>query len=184
MSVSMSLFGKFMGHRTVDTYRLIFSPDEFEAYFKFAIARNPWDRLLSAFLFMKSGGRTDTDREWAARNLGAYGDFDSFVKGWVKRENIRKYIHFRPQADFICGMNSSPAVDFIGRFENLEEDYAAISRRLGLQNKLIHLNASRPGRKDYRQYYTNETAAIVSEIYAQDIQLLGYSLTIAAVSFV
>jgi hypothetical protein len=180
MSVSVSLFGEFLGHRTLETYRLLFRPQEFESYFKFAIVRNPWDRLVSAFLFMKSGGRTAEDREWAARNLAAYTDFESFVKGWVSIKNIRRYLHFHPQVDFICSRNGKSGLNFTGRYESLEEDYALIRNRLGIKADLLKLNVNRSGSGDYMKYYTAETMHIVGNVYAEDVRLLGYSFDSSA----
>jgi hypothetical protein len=175
MSVAVSLFGEFRGHRTLETYRLMFRPREFNEYYKFAIVRNPWDRLVSAFLFMKKGGRTAEDREWAELNLAPFRDFESFVKEWVNKKNIGTYLHFHPQVDFICARNGLSGLDYVGHYENLKEDFACIRDRLGIKAELLKLNVNRSSNGDYTKYYTTETAQIVAEVYANDIELLGYS---------
>ncbi len=65
-------------------------------------------------------------------------------------------------------------IDFIGRFENLEEDFQYICEKIGLSNiKLPHENITR--HKHYTKYYNNETREIVAEIYAKDIKNFGYN---------
>src|SRR5690625_2614056 len=54
VSVAHSLFEiKTAYHVRVSKYQIIFSQDEYNQYFKFAFVRNPWDRLVSAYRFLK-----------------------------------------------------------------------------------------------------------------------------------
>ena len=79
-SVSRSLFGYMPYHRTAIDYRVIYGRKIFEKYFKFAFVRNPWDRLYSAFRYLKAGGWDEKDKVWAENNIAAYEDFTSFVR--------------------------------------------------------------------------------------------------------
>jgi len=63
-------------------------------------------------------------------------------------------------------------LDFIAHFETLFDDFQYIARMLGLQTSLQHLNASK--RKQYKDYYDQETAEIVAKLYRKDIELLDY----------
>ena len=175
-SISKSLFGNLAGgHATIRRYRLVFSPEEFRSYFKFTIVRNPWDRLVSAFFFLKKGGLGKRDREWAEANLSPYSDFDDFVKRWLKRKNVRLYEHFRPQRDFICAHGSDPLTDFVGYYENIEQDFSTICDRLGIKRELLTTNVNRDRRRAYMTYCSDETREIVAEVYREDISLLGYN---------
>lgn len=176
ISVVRSLFGDFScGHGNLKRYQIMFGPEEFNRYFKFTIVRNPYDRLVSAFHFMKKGGINAKDKRWAERNLAPYADFDAFVKGWVNRNNIWKGLHFRPQHSFICVRGNRPGLDFIGYFENLTSDFAHICQQLNIQSTLLETNRNPERARDYRSYYTEETRAIVARVYAEDIQMLGYA---------
>jgi hypothetical protein len=165
-------------HATIRQYSLVLSRNDFDTYFKFGFVRNPWDRLYSAFRFMKHGGTrtTESEREWVRQNLSEYSDFESFVTGWLPRVDLDRelyYHHLTPQYQFLCIQGSRPAVDFIGRFETLAADFEVIRRRLGLEVSLEHLNPStREG--DYRAAYTDEMKRIVARAYRTDIELFGY----------
>ncbi|HNQ03393.1 MAG TPA: sulfotransferase family 2 domain-containing protein [Thiobacillaceae bacterium] len=172
VSVSKKLFGCLGGgHAPIDDFAHVFSPAEFADYFKFTFVRNPWDRLLSAYMFLSNGGFNGDDEEWARDNLASYGNFTDFVRGWVNTKNIWTKQHFYPQSYFLK-TEGRLAVDFVGRFENINEDFARIARHLGVDAHLEHLNSS--GRKDYHDYYDEECREIVGRVYREDIELFDY----------
>lgn len=173
-SVSDALFGKFTGHFFLRQYQLIYSTQEYADYYKFTFVRNPWDRVVSAYEFLKAGGLNNKDRMWAEQNLSSYEDFNSFCLGWLNRENARTSQFFHPQYEFIClGNCRTPGVDFVGYFENLRADFDHVSRRLGLSASLPHVNRSKR-KVDFREYYTPVTRQIVADVYREDIEILGY----------
>jgi len=86
-----------------------------------------------------------------------------------KLENI---IHLIPQVDFIYH-NGENVMDFTGRFENIDSDWEHICGILSISDKLPKLNQTID--TDYRQYYTDTTKSIVEELYAKDLELLGYT---------
>jgi hypothetical protein len=173
-SVNTALFGRTTGgHRTVLEYRQIFRKSTFDKYFKFAFVRNPWDWLVSTYFYCKQGGRNRCHR-WAEEHLREYDTFESFVYGWFERGNERS-LHkiFLPQHHYLCDENGTLAVDFLGLFENFEEDFAHVQRSLGgIGSKLNHRNAGK--HRSYQDYYTNETREIVAQAYKTDIELFGY----------
>src|ERR1051325_1655578 len=131
IAVCQSLFGvPSCGHKTLRLFQIMYTPEEFPIYFKFTVLRSPWDRLVSAYSFLKDGGINEQNRRWAQTNLARYENFETFVRGWVNPKNIRSSHHFTPQCDFICLEKNRPAVDFIARHERLAEDFAIICERL------------------------------------------------------
>lgn len=172
VSVSRKLFGCLGGgHAPLADYAGVFSPHEFNTYFKFTIVRNPWDRLLSAFVFLKKGGFNQEDARWSSKHLSSYSDFNTFVKGWVNRKSVWTKQHFYPQSYFV-ELNGKINVDYVGRFENINEDFAVVARRLGIEGELDHLNGT--GKKNYRDYYDKESGEIVADVYRDDIALFDY----------
>lgn len=159
------------GHIRWDEYRAI-DKKRYDLYFKFAFVRNPWDRLVSAYFYLKAGGRNSSDKEWSERVLSKYDSFESFVLGWLTAENIKTWNHFVPQTDFIYDKNDKLMIDFLGKFENLVNDFNFISDRIGVNRELENINKSERG--DYREYYNDKTKEKVRMVYERDISLLGY----------
>lgn len=169
-SIVQSLFGGHSpGHRTAKQYQLAFTKQEFDQYFKFTFVRNPWDRFISAFHFLKQGGMNLKDALWAERLHEVY--FDEFVEDYLDPDLLNQ-VHFRPQSYFICGFRGKPVVDFTGRFEHFDEDFASVADRLGLDNKPLHVNTSR--HNYYRDYYTDKLQKKVAAYYDEDITLFRY----------
>lgn len=174
VSVNKTLFGDLAGgHTTLDEYTNIFEPKNLINYFKFTIVRNPWDRLVSAYFFLKNGGFGEKDRTWFKQELKEFSNFESFVKNWVNRDNIWKWHHFRPQYHYMLEKRGKANLDFVAFLENIDEDFVYIANRIGKNCVLPNSNKSR--HNSYMEYYNKELADIVAEVYAEDIEMLGYN---------
>lgn len=171
-SISKGLFGYLPYHYTAIDYRVIYGRRTFRNYFKFCCVRNPWDRVYSAFRYLKAGGWDESDRVWAESNLAEYDEFGPFVKQWLTPVNIRTHLHFHPQYHFICDAKGAILVDDLIYFETLNDDFTRIAKRLHIDAELGHHNAN-PG-INYIDAYDSELRNIVADIYARDIELLGY----------
>src|SRR5262249_28630742 len=150
-SVAKSLFGELPYHYTAWEYRVIFGRSDFNSYFKFAFVRNPWDRLYSAYSYLKDGGWNENDRIWAAENLAEISDFNVFVNEWLTPERLDAHIHFWPQSRFICDGAGRPLIDYLGYFEMIENDFNHVAKRMQVPATLEHVNASK--RNDYQSAY-------------------------------
>ena len=118
VSVAKALFGNMAGgHANLSKYHQVFGDKMFRRYFKFTFIRNPWDRLFSAYSYLKKGGLTEMDRRWAEENLAKFASFDEFVREWVNPQNILTFLHFVPQVFFLNLHGArSVGVDFVGFF--------------------------------------------------------------------
>jgi hypothetical protein len=173
-SISLTLFKNFSGsHTTLTEYIYFLGPKRVASYFKFAIVRNPWDKLVSAYHYLKAGGWDGEDRDWFNSELGRFKDFDEFVRVWLNKENIWKRVYLQPQYHFVIENHRKIQMDFIGLFENLEDDFLHITNRLGIETALAKTNKSK--HKDYKEYYDDVTRKIVADVYDTDIKLFGYS---------
>lgn len=156
-----------------------YNPERFAACKKAAFVRNPWSRLSSAFNYLHSaiGLNASADVRWATRHLSEYKDFEQFVLA-LEREKIRNdilsYIHFRPQFAWLQNPDGDQFdMDFIGRFENLEND---VDRLSCLLNKSLTLNHLRkPQRQHQPVAWSDQMVAIVGRIYAQDVAQFDYA---------
>ena len=109
------------------------------------------------------------------KNLSDFQDFSSFIREGLKQDHILDWPHFRPQVEFLKGQNGKIELDFIGRFENIENDFRIVRDHLGIQQELAHINKTQTKREPYRTYYSEELRDIVAQVYAEDIQTFGYS---------
>jgi hypothetical protein len=178
VSVCKSLYGNLAGgHYTARQYQRVFSKIDFDAYYKFTFVRNPWDRLFSAYTFLKAGGFNDCDADWYQANLSHLNSFEDFVMNWLSRRNILSYLHFKPQISFLqLYPHSKPVTDFIGYFENLNDDFLHVAQRVNPRGQLSHLNkTNNETGASYLQHYSKEMIKKVGQVYNEDIKALGYS---------
>jgi len=170
-SVAVALFGTDSRHVPIAEY-IQANPRKARRYFKFTIVRNPYDRLVSSFHFLKQGGLHQWDRRWAEENLTEYPDFRTFVREWLTVENAASWAHFVPQYQFVTDSRGTVCMDFIGRYESLAADFAQVAARLGKDVSLPWENQGR--HEHYATYYDDETRRLVASVYAKDLELFGY----------
>jgi hypothetical protein len=171
-SVALSLFDALPYHYTAWQYRVIFGRNDFNRYFKFTFVRNPWDRLYSAYNYLKNGGWDDDDKLWAEQNWAGITTFDQFVLEWLTPERLSSHLHLQPQHYFLLDFRGRALVDYLGYFETINQDFAAIAKRVNTEAILAHTNASPRG--SYREAYSPQAQEKVANLYQRDIALFGY----------
>ncbi len=171
-SVAESLYGVLPSHYAAWQYRVIFGRRTFNKYFKFTFVRNPWDRLYSAYSFLKNGGWDENDRLWAEKQLTGIENFDQFVLEWLTPERLYSHIHFQPQHPFLFDEKGNLLVDFIGYYESLVSDFRYVADRVNPHAHLQHKNSS--PRKHYRDAYSAAAIERVAMLYEKDVELFGY----------
>jgi len=151
-------------------------------YFKFSFVRNPWDRVVSLYFYLKERKEFDSDidfKKWLSIK---------FNKPWLSRDistiirdfNLKRINGGRmgtpaelSQVGWLSDIDSNFCMDFVGRFENLQEDFNTICDKIGIpRQQLPHHNKSK--HKHYTEYYNDETREIVAEKHAKDIEYFGY----------
>lgn len=171
ISITEALFGcRGAGHIDVREARRIFGRLAFARYFKFTFVRNPYDRLVSAYTYLRDGAIAGRMSPFIRTYIEPYPEFRSFV-----RDGLRDVLfdqHFRPQSSWVCDREGL-RVDFVGRFERLSEDFATVAARLGIPASLGHRNRSRRER-EYRSYYEEDTRRLASDVYAEDLERFEY----------
>jgi chondroitin 4-sulfotransferase 11 len=142
----------------------------YDGYFKFAFVRNPWDRLVSCW-------SQKAIREGPiARRLSRRGtqDFRAFAEMVCATPDERANPHFRSQHVGLLSENGERLPDFLGRFETLEEDFALVASKIGVETELPHLTPSGQTHP-YRDLYDEELAERVGRRFRRDVELFGYS---------
>jgi chondroitin 4-sulfotransferase 11 len=136
-------------------------------YFKFAFVRNPWDRLVSWYaMCMRNPG----SNRFSAYVNAVAPTFDDFLTRATTGMGERTTWN---QLDYVSDADGRVIVDFIGRYERLDEDFAVVRERLHLPRQLPHLNHTPHG--EYRGYYSAASREIVAQRFARDIAHFGYA---------
>jgi hypothetical protein len=145
--------------------------EEIKKYYSFGFVRNPWDLVVSSFHWWLKSERP----RWVHRgmqNLLKEVNFDNFIRSDMKHY-LNQMDHKNYGQLFWLQSESGFEVDFIGRFENLQEDFNTVCDKIGIsKQQLPHANKSK--HKHYTEYYDDETKQIVAELYAKDIEYFGY----------
>jgi len=153
-------------HLLARQIRIEVGADTFDAYFKFTVVRNPWDKVISQYASMRQ--RPD---------LRAYIGLadDAPLAEYLARIAAFEHVQWMPQSWFIQDLSGTDMIDFIGRFETLEADMRHVFARIGINfMQLPHMNASRRER-EYRGYFSADTRSAVARMYAADIEHFRYT---------
>ena len=142
-------------------------------YFSFSFVRNPFDRLYSAYKFLKAGGMNHLDKLAFQTHLSVFEDFEDLILNGLNKKLIYQITHFIPQHEYLCDKSGSILVDFIGRFENLDKDILLLSKKLNKNIELNHHNYN--DKSDYKEVYTDEMIYKVNQIYRKDIDIFKYT---------
>lgn len=154
-------------HATVkQTQRAL--PREFAQYHKFAFVRNPWDWQVSMYHFLLK--EVENPRYQTVKDLGSFKNYLEWVVNEAKPfpKGATKL-----QKTMLIDKNGELAVDEIGRFETLAEDFQRIGAHLGIQVALPRRNYS--NHKDYRDYYDTHCKQLVAKHFEEDIDLFKYT---------
>jgi hypothetical protein len=123
-----------------------------EEYFKFSFVRDPWERVVSL---------------WKTRYYGLFGNLYDFLL-YYKPKSFEAASGFYNCVDVL-----DEKIDFIGRFENLQEDVKHVSDKIGISIQLPHKEKTK--KKHYSNYYDARTKSVVDHLYKRDIDHFGYS---------
>ena len=137
----------------------------YDGCFKFAFVRNTWDRLVSLYEFER------IRRHKRARRKASYRytvDFEMYIRHLCCVPNPSWPRYNNQQMAWL-----KHGVDFVGRFERIDEDWETLCGIIGMG----HIPLGRHnviGRPDYKEYYTKELRKIVAEHFADEITEFGF----------
>jgi len=158
--------------------------EKYKDYFKFCFVRNTWERLLSCWLSKIKTPDYDDGINWrqgVENNFWRYGDmfrsemsFDDFINSVSQISDEDADAHFRSQYTFIYDEEGNSIVDFIGRFENINNDFKKVCDIINCKNTaLAHLYNQR--HDHYRKYYNSYTAKSIAKRYEEDIDIFKFT---------
>ena len=142
-------------HMPAKMARRAVGPTVWRRYFKFAVERNPWDAVVSAYF-------------WTFRQREA-PPFDAWVQGQQVDNLAKNSQMYRIRGEI--------AVDRVLRYESLHDDISEVWADLdlpGTPDLPRAKSSARPREADYRSLYTPETRERVRSAFQRTIEDLGY----------
>ena len=127
------------------------SRKQYQKYFKFTIVRNPWGR---AYSWYKNVMRDEIHKKNLKINDNI--SLNEFIKMFKGKGMLR------PQTFWLYNFSGFMPFDYIGRFENLKNDFEEICKRIDVQKNVLP-HKIKGSDLDYRQYYDNESIDIVKK---------------------
>ncbi len=137
-----------------------------DEYTTFCFDRNPWAKCLSLYFYQLQywdryrkpfRPRQPTFRQW----FYPFGVWSKKLKPSFAQYSIGQEL----------------AVDYLGKYENLQEDFARVCQQIGLPDvRLPHRNKSKMRTtENYRGQYTSSMRRRVGRVFHREIELLDYS---------
>ncbi|WP_027238020.1 sulfotransferase family 2 domain-containing protein [Leisingera caerulea] len=157
--------GRLWKHSTLADIEGLVPQEKLRGLFAFTLVRNPWDRAVSYFHWLREQS------------------FDHPAVGLAQRQEFRAFVQ---HPDIISAFRASPASSYMRhadgteqcrlyiRLEHLQNDARPLFDHLGFELDLPRINES--GRqRDWRIYYDDAAAEAIAEACAQDIAQFEYS---------
>jgi hypothetical protein len=171
-AVTRSLYGLGgVGH-----YRAIDAQAQNPELYRFAVTRNPWERLLSSYKFAKTGGTKEVPLN-NSRNLVLQlpNTFDEFVLDWLIHQQPEE-LHsiFMPQYLFVSDSTGSLMVDDIFEMKNMSPLETELSKRVGREVNISRANATGSENSMLSAYSNIKVVEAVGRFYQRDIEMFGY----------
>lgn len=170
-------------HCTAQEFQRVLGEDKFKRLFKFTIVRNPWDRAVSQYSHLWSSMHENfpSFTEWVKIVYGevlpvAYSNHDKFITFKYGSNTVNGLLKpYMPQLDWLRDGNGKMLVNYVGRHENLQEDFNVICDKIGVARKLLpHDNASQR-EMGYRGYYDNKSRKLVGDFFQKEIKKFSYN---------
>jgi len=158
--------GRLWKHSTLTDIAGLASDTEIAEFFTFTLVRNPWDRAVSYYHWLRMQGFAHP-----AVGLAKSHDFS----GFLNHPQTRTALSLWPARAYMTDRQGQERASAYLRLEHLQDDAAPLEAHLGFRlGPLAPANASDRDR-DYRAYYSEADATLLAGLCAEDIARFGYS---------
>ena len=147
-------------------------------YDAFAVARNPWDRVVSRYFFAKKVIEVEKKEPVGKHKIDSFEHFLEERFEWGGKDYLwhRAIRGWYPAADHVCDSDGNLKCDMM-RFEHLNDDLCAY---FDVPEMSRARNVTALNKGTYRDVYNDKTIQIVADWYKADIDLFGYDFDTGA----
>jgi mannosyltransferase OCH1-like enzyme len=153
-----------------------------DEYFVFSFVRNPYEKIYSAYSYLKKNLLSDGKINNCDDNIDFYYNFSTFVKNKDNVCNTSFFHAFITNCEQFYDLNNNIKINYIGKFENLEIELIKILKILGFKN-LKHTeyifdnikknNSKIPGYMFFDDF-NEESFLLINEYFKNDFDVFEY----------
>jgi len=157
--------GRLWKHSTLADIAGLVSDAEIEGFFTVTLVRNPWDRAVSYYHWLRAQAFAHP-----AVGLARTHDFS----GFLNHPQISTSLRLWPAEAYMRDRHGVERASLYARLETVHDDVAPFEAHLGFRlPALATVNASER-RRDWRGFYSDADAALIADLCAPDIARFGY----------
>jgi len=156
--------GRLWKHSTLRDIAGLVSDDFIAGATVFTLVRNPWDRMVSYYHWLR-----EQSFDHPAVALSQRHTFSGFLRHPSTAAALRR----TPYRSYVTDQAGVMRASHFIRLEHLAADLAPVQAKLGLALEIPHINAStRTG--TYQSHYSDSDSSYLADICAEDIEFFGY----------
>lgn len=156
--------GRLWKHSTLADIEGVVTRDEIAQMFCFALVRNPWDRVVSYYHWLR-----DQSFDHPMVRLAQQTGFADFLVTPALQDSLTN----APYGSYLQDGAGVDRANLFIRLEHFAQDAEPLFDHLGFRVELPVENASDRA-ASYEEYYTDDLAQIVARICSDDISRFGY----------
>lgn len=167
-----TFFGADAQHYSIRYIQSRVEAKVFNEYFKFAFVRNPYDRFVSPVAWKADH---TGELKWYRNVEPTQAEFNNALYRLLRDRIAGRPLHphLIPQSEFVVDSTGKLCVDFIGKIENLEDDWIEVSDQIGVRVPLEMRMKS--AHRPYTEYYNFITRFLLWLVYRKDAKRFGYT---------
>ena len=172
-------------HSSAREVKSVVGEEVWRKYLKFTFVRHPYTRTISLYTYVQKLiqvkgwkghlnfflGKTRV-QSWHL--VQAYLETKNF-SDFIRHEKFQKSFITASQTEYLIDETGEINLEFIGKFENLKEDFSIVSSKIGLPNPALGRSNVSPTSGKLRKAHLHENDYIhLSKLYAQDFENFDY----------
>jgi hypothetical protein len=145
--------GSYFNHISAKRIKEMIGDDIWNSYYKFCFDRNPWDKVVSYYYYICKPKKVP---------------FHKFMESGQYKRALNYPLY---------SIQNEVAVDYLGSYENLEEDLEEICTKVGIpfDGWLPKAKGNfRSEHQNYQDFYNEEHKKLVQQYYKREIEVSGY----------